>query len=778
MQAPDSRPGPRKSTRRAAGAALLFLGTVACSSVTPDGAASGPPPAHRRRLVLVGLDGADWLTIDRLVADGKLPAFRRLKARGRTGVMVSTPPLLSPILWTTIATGRHPEDHGILDFVVDTPGGGQVPVSASRRRVPALWNLLSTAGRTVAVVGWWATWPAEDVRGTIVSDRVAPQLRRDAGALDDRTISPASAATRLASDVVRSSAITIEDLRAYVPLSPAEFEAALAARSGPATPFYTDRFAHLATVVAGTRTYSAMAVSLASRPLDFLAVYLEGIDTVSHIFVKDRRRGPSAIESAYRDADALLARLAAASPPDTWLLVCSDHGFYSLDAGLSEDPSNLAGPASAWHRPYGIVGAIEASSLGGTGDGLSTATPVGVVTPLDVAPTLLHAAGLPVGDRMPGRVVTGLLPPDATTRPVGRASYPDTGASLRPVASSAEDADLQARLQALGYVGSTPTSLARQNLGEILYRRGNLTGAERELRGVIEAQPTNLTALLWLAKTSRDQDRPREALRLYARAAAAPGGRGEALLEGAEVAASAHLLEEGRRFVDSVPARDVAAVNAHVARGVLARAAGDAAGAERELRTALAKDPLSFEALSRLLDVLAPSHRVREALPLFRRAAGSAPSSPRHLALFGEALLAAGDARAAEPPLARALELAPDGSTVRLDLARAQIAQRRNDAAAATLALAAPSRERSLLLGAVCSLQERWSEAATHYGAALESGSPNPDLLNGLGWAELKLGRKREAADLFHRSLALDGNQPEIRGLVAGLSRTPAHRQP
>ena len=90
-----------------------------------------------RPIVLVGIDGADWLAIDRLVARGRLPTFARLKQRGRTGILRATPPLLSPIIWTTIATGRRPEDHRVLDFMVDLPSGGQAPVTvfrASRRR--------------------------------------------------------------------------------------------------------------------------------------------------------------------------------------------------------------------------------------------------------------------------------------------------------------------------------------------------------------------------------------------------------------------------------------------------------------------------------------------------------------------------------------------------------------------------------------------------------------------------------------------------------------------
>src|SRR6185436_2836026 len=157
------------------------------------------------------------------------------------------------------------------------------------------------------------------------------------------------------------------------------------------------------------------------RP-DVAAVYHEGIDTVSHLFTRDTD-GTRAIEAAYLEADTLLARLAAAAAPETWVVVCSDHGFFPADAGIDVDPADLAGPASAWHRPYGIVAAAEARTLVAS-TSPSTGTHPLSVTPLDIAPTLLHAASLPVGSEMPGRVVNELLPPEAASRAVVKQPTP------------------------------------------------------------------------------------------------------------------------------------------------------------------------------------------------------------------------------------------------------------------------------------------------------------------------------------------------------------------
>ncbi len=755
--------GPRQGRAWLLLPLALSLATGSCAAQTARPPQAGSPS---RPIIVLALDGADWLALDPLVQAGSLPTFAKLKAAGRTGIMRSTPPLLSPILWTTIATGREPEDHGVLDFMVDLPSGGQAPVAVTSRRVPALWNLFSDAGRRVGVVGWWATWPAESLRGVVISDRVMPQLTRADAQLDPGAIAPASEVARFQKKLVRPESLVLDDLARYLPLTAGEFDLALRASPSEGSR-YRSPIAHLAAVVAATRSYSAMSTALlTSDPPDLLMVYLEGIDTVSHLWVRDRERGPRAIASAYRDADTLLAQLAGAAPRNTWILVCSDHGFEPADAGVPEDPADLAGPAAAWHRPYGMVAAIEAGVLAGPDPPPGRPRDLGTVTLLDIAPTLLHAAGLPIGALMTGRVVPGLLPDEAAGRPLARVSLPDRPAGNAPAAGPA-DAEVLARLQALGYVGARPTSLARQNLGEILYRRGRLEAAERELRAVVEAQPQNLSALLWLAKTLRDQKRPREAFAIYQRALGLPSGIRDAGVEAMEVAAGAGLAAEARRLLASLRSAPADAAALHTARAVISQAEGRTAEADRALRAALAADPLCFEALSRLMESSLAGHRPRQALPFLQEAARRAGGSARHLALLGEGLLAAGDAAEAETAMGRALALAPDSASVRLTLGRSQIAQGAGERALASLEVTPPSVERSILLGAARSQQSQWAQAAAHYREALAAGRTSPELLNGLAWAELRQGHAQEAAALLDRSLSLKREQPEISRLRA-----------
>ena len=739
--------------------AVVFVSSASCGAAAPQKRAAGRP------VLLVGIDAADWLTIEPLAAQGRLPTFARLLAAGQAATLTATPPLVSPLIWTTIATGRQPEDHGVLDFMVDLPAGGQAPVSVASRRVAALWNVFSDRERRVAVIGWWATWPAETLRGTVVSDRVAPQLLRP-GELEAGLVSPAAEARRLSASVVRPLQVRFEDLARYVPLTREEHARALAslASGGKA---YRDPIAHLAAVIAATRTYGDMteAVLRGGAP-DLTAVYFEAIDTVSHLFVADASRGPRAIEAAYRDVDAIVARLAAAVPPDTWVVVVSDHGFYPRDAGITEDPTDLAGPATAWHRPYGIAAVAEAGWLAATGHVAKGPLRVGV-TPLDIAPTVLHAASLPVSLEMPGRVVPELVPPEARSRPVARVkAFAAPRVSRAGMPELASDPDALERLKALGYVGATTTSLARLNLGEALYRRGRPEAAERELRAVVDAQPKNLSAHLWLGRTLAGQGRVREAFRVYAAALGLPGGLTAAAVATAESAVAAGELDAAALLFQRPGGSSAERAAAHVARAVLAQARSRTPEAKTELQRALAADPLSFDALSRLVDLAVASGRPGEALTAVRAAAARAPRSPRHLALFGETLLAAGQPAESAAVLEQALALAPDSDTLRLDLARARLRQGEAVAALAVLDAAGASQDRSVLRGAALTELERWADAASAYRDALGRGHASAPLLNGLAWAELRSGRRDEAARLLERSLAMDAAQPPIRRLL------------
>ena len=70
-----------------------------------------------RRLVIVGLDGQDPELTDRFIAEGRLPNFERLQREGAYRRLATTYPSVSPVAWSSFATGVHPAKHAIFDFL-------------------------------------------------------------------------------------------------------------------------------------------------------------------------------------------------------------------------------------------------------------------------------------------------------------------------------------------------------------------------------------------------------------------------------------------------------------------------------------------------------------------------------------------------------------------------------------------------------------------------------------------------------------------------------------
>lgn len=267
----------------------------------------GTPRARRPPLLVVGIDGADLGVVRRLWAQGRLPNLKRLADGGAHGAL-KTAYGLSPVIWTTIATGRKPEDHGITDFVVNTDGG-PVPVSSAVRRVPALWNMASRAGLRTALLGWWASWPAEEIDGLVVTDRV--HLTRD------RAVHPPS-------ELAAVERARVEAKARYP---------GFGGRLPDEDPWMNDGAVR-------DRIIAHEARRVAGSGFDLMMVYFRTVDIASHRYWKyfEPFRYPGTLRrmserlahvvpTVYDATDQALGDVLAACPPGTNVLVVSDHGF-------------------------------------------------------------------------------------------------------------------------------------------------------------------------------------------------------------------------------------------------------------------------------------------------------------------------------------------------------------------------------------------------------------------------------------------------------------------
>ena len=495
----------------------LALGACA-SLVLATAATRGAPP--RPRVIVVGWDGADWSRLEPLMRQGRMPELAKLVARGRSDDLATFEPMASPMIWTTVATGRTPVDHGVADFQERDPVSGRLlPVTGRSRRVPAIWNVASACGLRVGVAGWWATWPAEKVNGFLVSDRFAPVL------FDVETLARSSALTwpESLSDGVRivlgrEGSPSFEDVARGLEVTRSEFEEAVAARKDLGHPITGYR-----KILGLTRATARVALELYDRQgPELLMVYLEGTDEIGHVLGRydapalpgvseaDARRYGGGVAAFFAEADRLLGEFARRAERDgATLLLLSDHGFRWGGDRPTFTEGALVETAFLWHRSPGILVAA--------GPDIVPSAKRGKASVFDVAPTLARLLGLPADPAFEGRVLSGLKPralaaapkPWASFAPVVRLVPTDLPDDERRVAD-----EFTRKLISLGYLAgaetaaveraSTPhpgleTATGLSNIGTFLRTRGRPAEAVDWYRRSLELNPKSPKAWLNLS---------------------------------------------------------------------------------------------------------------------------------------------------------------------------------------------------------------------------------------------------------------------------------------
>jgi len=127
------------------------------------------------RVLVIGIDGAAPAALERWMGDGELPALASLRERGCFGPMRSTPNMMSPSAWTSIATGVNPGRHGIFGFFDRVPGTRRFAKSDARARcADPWWVIASRAGARTLTLNMPCSWPVDEVNGLQVAGWLAP----------------------------------------------------------------------------------------------------------------------------------------------------------------------------------------------------------------------------------------------------------------------------------------------------------------------------------------------------------------------------------------------------------------------------------------------------------------------------------------------------------------------------------------------------------------------------------------------------------------------------
>jgi hypothetical protein len=419
------------------GPAMAMALVVACglSACAPAQAPVVTP------LLVIGIDGLEWDILLPMMERGEVPNLQALVARGVAGRLETLEPTLSPVIWTTIATGKPPAAHGITDFTWTAPSGEKRLFTSRQRRVPAMWTMASAAERSVDVIGWWNTWPAEPIHGRMVSQFSSLDQGKRVWKGTVYEDVPAQTWPQDLYDtilpLVREAAARYPDL-VDGSSAGAEWSALFPALPEDLTPFERRLVEDSIWAFRADATYTAIARRLlADQPADLTLVYLGSPDVAGHRFFRHyqpeaytHRPRPEAlaafgdvIPATYRFIDDLVGQLLAAAPPHAGILIVSDHGMRPVNidkdfewAFTNSEQYRLAAVNSG-HHLAGEAGVLIAAGPPFTrrplpptadrGAGLSR-----LATVFDLTPTLLHLLGLEVGADLPGQVLSDLLAAD------------------------------------------------------------------------------------------------------------------------------------------------------------------------------------------------------------------------------------------------------------------------------------------------------------------------------------------------------------------------------
>ena len=430
-----------------------------------------------RKVLIIGVDALDWNYTREYMAAGELPSLQRLANAGVITSLETFAPAYSPQVWTTIATGMPIAEHNIRHFTAysfDSAAAIQPLVEPSlllgnpyvlrllsqagllqaryvtvnTRQVPALWNISSQAGLATAVLGWWASSPAERVAGVMVGD-YASHTDLTPAALDAH-VYPAEMAKQVSKDLAGGRDWPEHWEAGLFALTEAERRQFVGADK-PSIIRETER-----SLIRDYGLFNVASRILQGKQPALTAVFFEGIDTIGHLALHfERSTDLASLDSVdvrrygglnrvyYRVVDEMIGELVASADEQTTICILADHGFE-----LHEEPNYfhhktgppgvllLAGPEIA----AGDEGEIEAHIY-------------------DIAPTVLYALGLPVGEDMPGRVLKGAFRQEFRDRYAverlasygGLRSARHQQGSLEAVIEGAGESAVK-RLKALGYI--------------------------------------------------------------------------------------------------------------------------------------------------------------------------------------------------------------------------------------------------------------------------------------------------------------------------------------
>lgn len=297
------------------------------------------------KVTVIGLDGASWPVLQKLLDKGQLPNIARLMSEGASGPLMSLPVSASPIVWTSIASGKQPEKHGVTEFIVDS----------TALRTKRIWEICEDNGMTVGMFGWLVTYPPKPVNGFLVPGWLAtgPETHpEDLSYIKKLELIFKHKMKPAISDLLSTLRALLRGGAGGKVLYRLGCKFGKRLVTGHLSPGDYWKVRSL-TMEMNVNLYSRL---LREYSPDFSAILITEIDNLSHRYWKyfepeefkpglvserEKRRFGEVIPTIYRQADEHVGRLLEQITDDTTLVVLSDHGFQALNIPIRIDPAKL-----------------------------------------------------------------------------------------------------------------------------------------------------------------------------------------------------------------------------------------------------------------------------------------------------------------------------------------------------------------------------------------------------------------------------------------------------
>lgn len=411
--------------------ATLALGSLSCSGADNDAGAKARSP-----ILLLAIDGLEWNVLLPLMREGLLPNLQALAEGGTYGSIRSFVPTVSPALWTSVATGKSIEKHGIDHFRKIDPNNpkAKLLVNSTDRKTKAFWNILSDFDMRVHSIGWFVTHPVEPINGVMVSHAQGigkpdwSKLVRDdegniIGGLEGQ-VWPEERQPEM-----------FEHLRASDEKLPGLLTEIFGEFANPLDSLGSQLWDACAWSFRSDATYTSIAEKLIrEEPFDLLATYMGGSDVVGHRFWRYYKPeqyqfppGPDELENFariipryYAHVDETVGKLIGLAPEGTTVILVSDHGMQSQQEAARYEISKQMKPISGGHTLNAVILAsgpeIRPSATRPDWQNLKTNDIPVFGSMVDITPTLLALLGLPVGRDMDGAPIPDLIRPEWLAR--------------------------------------------------------------------------------------------------------------------------------------------------------------------------------------------------------------------------------------------------------------------------------------------------------------------------------------------------------------------------